>query len=853
MPSQDERRSSYPNSKVEMRRHRGELNFESPRLGDRGGSTTGTGLPSRTDQMRSASTNALPNSMDEPNHLPLSSIRALSVPITPGSVKSKRDWITRNSPDSSSSQSNRPRSPNNDTTTAPGQVLRDWTLIPPFNAHGEAPPMGDNDIRYDNVDEVATPRALVEQPPTTKGKTLTRDKWPPQPKTRSGSNSQSAKHVAKIQVSHKVKLLRSNFEKFEGSHRNGTPGAFRVAQEMYETLALPKSVHHDNKGNATRTTTGQSQLHVDCLPRSVHNAVPVSSKQGQAKHNDLLHNALEAATDLSLVADKVPPPPSMQSVSLSNGTLSQDQTSHDPNMKEPSTTNARHSIVNTSDDTAPIHNTLPPQGHFANFVLPSGQKLPPPKGRKNRRTNYRIRYAGPTSLRLQDVYGHLYEIPEVDDRFIVEPKDSMVAMPQRKGESPYLNDTRKRPDIASAVAGDVAPKRPGRNMDDSDSMALYSSCASNKVDPDGTGSPDQDRRTSNLHRVRGLNRPNVWITPIKAEASQRQWKVKRVWDVEVVDDEEVEHCVDHENLMDKIRLLFGVPQHFGKIPEELDIDKVAKPWYIKRVFDIEGEIDSSDDDESELVLSNSVMVDIMERIFDSEGFVFQKARITTLHKLALHSKECSTSTSNELNFVQPSDSEFIHKLANSVGERVHDDVVGSAESTDDGDGACQEQDRLMHEKQKQATVATRPDTRRLPHSKRRLERTSTTAQEYTVDDNPMDTIDVTATERCCNTPMRYDGEFLESGINQRLQNDCRPPFGQALYRRHSTGDMPRKEPERPSPTKEVGSNLEATSSLLNGNNDDSRHAAKSRMPEKYATKGRCLSLHGVSSPVKANR
>lgn len=850
-PSQFERRSSHP--EVEMRRHGSELNHKSQRLSDPLQQPSGRDQASPIVQVRSAFTNfSSPTSLDGTNSLPLSSIRALSVPITPGIVKSKRDWITKNSPEASLIPLSHTKSPGNGTISAPGQVLHDWTMIPPFHSHSEPPATRDDGApKNQDHEELVIEQSLVHQPSPQKRKSLTRDRWPPRPKTRNASDSQSAsKPTAKVQVSEKVKMLRSNFEKFEGSDGNGTPWAFRVAQEMYETLANQKSPSKtENKDNATGTYMRRSEEGLSCNSQSLYDSM---NGPQQTKHTELIRKALQTATDLPVGSDKGIPPPSIQSDSMSNGTQRHHRFSRNLETAVPT---AFHSQTETVKEVASAQDTLPPKGHLANIVLPSGQKLPPPKRRQHRRTNYRIGYDGPTLLRLQDVYRQLYEIPEVDDRFVAEPKDCMAAMPQRKGDSPYSSERRKRPDIAGGVAGDVAPKRPGRNMVDSDTDSIVSSFSSsdwNKEDFDERQSKDRAPEPSSLHRVRGLNRPNVWITPIKVgTTTQRRWKVKRVWDVEVVDDKEVEHCVEHENLMDKLRLLFGVPHHLHKMSDKLDgsfdSESLATPWYIKRVFDIDGEIESSDDDESELALSNSVMVEIMERIFDSEVFVFHKALKTTSHKLALPSPQ--KHSPQELNEVRASDSHGIYKSVNSGVEGQHGDIESSPELACVGVGTGST--RKQQSRQEQATAATSTDTRMSSIKIKRRLRTSSISSERAGDDKAIHTTGRRRTRKCGNIPHRNESVLLQSQINKPLfQKDYRPPLVQVICRRYSTGGMTSKGHGELLPKKETGDSKSLNSSTCL---DENGIQKASRMNNKFGAKGRCLSLQVQSSTPKTKR
>eukprot|EP00339_Tiarina_fusa_P000305 CAMPEP_0117041964 /NCGR_PEP_ID=MMETSP0472-20121206/29260_1 /TAXON_ID=693140 ORGANISM="Tiarina fusus, Strain LIS" /NCGR_SAMPLE_ID=MMETSP0472 /ASSEMBLY_ACC=CAM_ASM_000603 /LENGTH=1012 /DNA_ID=CAMNT_0004753091 /DNA_START=238 /DNA_END=3273 /DNA_ORIENTATION=+ len=261
------------------------------------------------------------------------------------------------------------------------------------------------------------------------------------------------------------------------------------------------------------------------------------------------------------------------------------------------------------------------------IILPTGQKLPPPQRRsskKFRRTNYCIRYEGPTLLSLIDVYGGdlLGNIPEADERFLKSPEatnDSSIAAPSRRiSDSSPLIGTRVSRKRVSGSENDSLPSLPRRRSD--------------LVDPDA---PDMPKRTSNASweeydeffeggdegslegsvefLTRGGKRPDLWITPVKPRGS---WMIKRVWDQEDADDKEQEHLVDGVDLMGSIRDLLGVPELAGN--DELDFmeqqdeeeeegsankddnndeeDDPSKQFFMKMVYDIGGEVDESADE-----------------------------------------------------------------------------------------------------------------------------------------------------------------------------------------------------------------------------------------------------------------
>eukprot|EP00980_Cylindrotheca_fusiformis_P016454 scaffold4903_cov125-Cylindrotheca_fusiformis.AAC.1 len=226
------------------------------------------------------------------------------------------------------------------------------------------------------------------------------------------------------------------------------------------------------------------------------------------------------------------------------------------------------------------------------IVLPSGQKLPPPrKGRsRRRRTSYRIRYGGPTTLNL-DVYGPLIDIPEDipehDFRFDPSCRDGLMKMPQRISSQNGCNrDTMLR--LPSRRAS--SPTR--YEGDSSDSIPSQTSAGEGSMPAEITiedlnsaeSSPEANYRKS----------PDIWMTPLaNDDPEEGRWMLKRVWYIEDMDEKEEAYIVDRQEMIPSIQRLCGVPSDPSDLPEDCAMNtteegNVLTPWLIQKIFDIEG-------------------------------------------------------------------------------------------------------------------------------------------------------------------------------------------------------------------------------------------------------------------------
>ena len=84
-------------------------------------------------------------------------------------------------------------------------------------------------------------------------------------------------------------------------------------------------------------------------------------------------------------------------------------------------------------------------------------------------------------------------------------------------------------------------------------------------------------------------RPDVWATPCQGPTSPSQkkpWRVKRVWNVDQIDEHEEEHIVQDGRLMDKVRELLRVPCEGAND----EYDPSDSHWRFNKVYDLNGEV-----------------------------------------------------------------------------------------------------------------------------------------------------------------------------------------------------------------------------------------------------------------------
>lgn len=294
---------------------------------------------------------------------------------------------------------------------------------------------------------------------------------------------------------------------------------------------------------------------VVCTADAMEKEMTIISEEADHTHHGPVVQAVDSA-----YGNMVPPPPN-----LSDDDAIPGSETHDSVEKSGIKGTSSELAVQSAKTMEAAKRRLPM------IVLPRGQKLPPPKGRKKgHRTNYQIHYDGPTLLRVSEVF----DIPEEDDRFQADNvKDGGIARPARR--------TSER-----TVDKDSMPSRPRRSFDDDDFHSDDETTLADKND-----SHDEPSKLEPPESNEKSYRPDVWVTPSKIKKPDDTiiWKVRRVWDVDAFDEKEEEHSVDDEELMLKVQELFGVPPGLGG--EGLEEGRNLAPFCIKRIYDMQGEIE----------------------------------------------------------------------------------------------------------------------------------------------------------------------------------------------------------------------------------------------------------------------
>ena len=210
-----------------------------------------------------------------------------------------------------------------------------------------------------------------------------------------------------------------------------------------------------------------------------------------------------------------------------------------------------------------------------------------------RRTSYRIRYDGPSTLN-NSRFG-LPPVPKVDDRF--------------ETNGGHVNDG--NPGVPGRTA-DAAPKTPMRRRNSREDIEMSES----PIRDDGSIDPglleDSDEK-----------RPDVWITPVSGTATfDAMWKVKRVWAIESEDEREHVHSVHNRELFTKIKSLVGAPDtppgidaddsHSEKLPAPSRDGTPKMPtrsWHVQTVVERKGRLENL---EAEKELNDTEFVDDIE-------------------------------------------------------------------------------------------------------------------------------------------------------------------------------------------------------------------------------------------------
>ena len=181
-----------------------------------------------------------------------------------------------------------------------------------------------------------------------------------------------------------------------------------------------------------------------------------------------------------------------------------------------------------------------------------------------KRTGYRIRYDGPTTLPI-DRYKPP-PIPDFDERFASE------------------HISRDTPSLPSRTV-DKTPSAPRRAL---------------------SGDSNEDGDDSTINSRDSCNRPDVYITPLAGiTVEDGMWTVRRVWALDEADKNEKDHTVNNSQLFQKIRTLVGAPD---SPPARDGAPKLPmRTWKVKKVT--EAEDGTVNDDASEMSLQEDEMAE----------------------------------------------------------------------------------------------------------------------------------------------------------------------------------------------------------------------------------------------------
>jgi hypothetical protein len=125
--------------------------------------------------------------------------------------------------------------------------------------------------------------------------------------------------------------------------------------------------------------------------------------------------------------------------------------------------------------------------------------------------------------------------------------------------------------------------------------------------------PEQQQPVSDNKTQIGSSYPFIWITTLDEDEDESSstagltWRVKRAWDDPALDELEAEHLVNDEGLLDMVKGLIGVGRKpsedapdrvFSSSEEEPHYHPTMSLWNVKKFYDINGEIDSSESEKA---------------------------------------------------------------------------------------------------------------------------------------------------------------------------------------------------------------------------------------------------------------
>ena len=242
-----------------------------------------------------------------------------------------------------------------------------------------------------------------------------------------------------------------------------------------------------------------------------------------------------------------------------------------PSEDQPEEATAEDSIpsevrsLSKEEESKPIESELNPC-RFSS----SGEFLPPQFPGSRRKASVQIRWGGETLYTLEEYFETGVELPFIPllkDRFESDSCGKLLTRPKR--------------------SKDTLPLRPSRCL----SMDKYWS-----DDEDHEVGEDELENSSSLDQCS----PVVWITTMDGtDLSDKKWRLKRVWNIPEMDEFESEHSADDEGLRQLLKSLLGVPagESLDQVEPGLIPNSNAK-WKFKKVWDVDGEIESSESEET---------------------------------------------------------------------------------------------------------------------------------------------------------------------------------------------------------------------------------------------------------------
>jgi hypothetical protein len=124
--------------------------------------------------------------------------------------------------------------------------------------------------------------------------------------------------------------------------------------------------------------------------------------------------------------------------------------------------------------------------------------------------------------------------------------------------------------------------------------------------------PEQQQPVSD-NKTQSSSYPFTWITTLDEDEDESSstvgltWRVKRAWDDPALNELEEEHLVNDEGLLDMVKMLIGVGtkpsedapnEFFPSAKEEPHYHPALLLWKVKKFYDINGEIDSSESEKA---------------------------------------------------------------------------------------------------------------------------------------------------------------------------------------------------------------------------------------------------------------